>query len=72
MRANALLKLFMGSAGGLVIAVSGVQCQPGVDNDPQNILDQYIDDIYQATGTDGEATLGVPPIYDIYWDSPRY
>ena len=55
MRANALLKLLMGSAGGLVIAVSGVQCQPSVNDNQQNVLDQYIDNIYQATGTDGGA-----------------
>ncbi len=44
MRANALLKLLMGSAGGLVIAVSGVQCQPGVDDVTPQII--------QATGTE--------------------
>jgi hypothetical protein len=64
MRANALLKLLMGGAGGLVLAVAGVQCQPGVDNPIPNI--------YQATGVDDPGMdLGYIMANDLEWE-PLY
>ena len=67
MRNNALLKLLMGTTGGLVLTVSGTQCRNIVgDNSPID-TEAPIAGTYQATDTEWEPELGWISDDYLYW-----